>query len=442
MADTLRDLAYGASLRSELPQQPPPLRDTLASLLARQDTIGTPYRSPLAQLVGNAGSVTQRLADALDQFKTQAQARISLKDLTVGDAGRVLEDWSYGMPPTTGGNYATGGIGTIGMQPRAMDLFNLGGVAGGAVQAGKVGARVLGPTLREMARKGIEGNMRATGGIQDLITWHGSPHTFDKFDASKIGTGEGAQAYGHGLYLAESPEVAKSYQKTLSSENGFLLDGQKLSRKEVQDILDSETGGYLDGITRPSGVADYLMDALSNSSFGKPKRYAAGSERSAYYDALQKRLSKEDAGSLYKVDLPDSMIERMLDWDKPLSAQPMASQDAVAAMLEKQAAAAEAQRLALNAQYPRRLTHPVLSKIANKQKNAFDYKGEAAVSTLVQQLGGPVKAAEYLRAQGIPGIRYLDGGSRADGLGTSNFVVFPGEESALTILERNGRPLR
>ena len=24
--------------------------------------------------------------------------------------------------------------------------------------------------------------------------WHGSPHTFDKFDLSKIGTGEGAQA--------------------------------------------------------------------------------------------------------------------------------------------------------------------------------------------------------------------------------------------------------
>ena len=41
--------------------------------------------------------------------------------------------------------------------------------------------------------------------------WHGSPHKFDAFDSSKIGTGEGAQAYGHGLYLAESPEVAGSY---------------------------------------------------------------------------------------------------------------------------------------------------------------------------------------------------------------------------------------
>jgi len=35
-----------------------------------------------------------------------------------------------------------------------------------------------------------------------ITAWHGSPHKFDKFDSSKIGTGEGAQAYGHGLYLA------------------------------------------------------------------------------------------------------------------------------------------------------------------------------------------------------------------------------------------------
>jgi len=35
-----------------------------------------------------------------------------------------------------------------------------------------------------------------------MTVWHGSPHKFDKFDICKIGTGEGAQAYGHGLYLA------------------------------------------------------------------------------------------------------------------------------------------------------------------------------------------------------------------------------------------------
>jgi hypothetical protein len=56
--------------------------------------------------------------------------------------------------------------------------------------------------------------------VQELITYHGSPHRINnvdeqnplgKFDLSKVGTGEGAQAYGHGIYLAESPDVARTY---------------------------------------------------------------------------------------------------------------------------------------------------------------------------------------------------------------------------------------
>ena len=51
-----------------------------------------------------------------------------------------------------------------------------------------------------------------------VTAWHGSPHKFDKFDMSKIGTGEGAQAYGHGLYMAETPEVAQGiYARNLAT---------------------------------------------------------------------------------------------------------------------------------------------------------------------------------------------------------------------------------
>ena len=48
---------------------------------------------------------------------------------------------------------------------------------------------------------------------------------------------------------------------------------------------------------------------------------------------------------------------------------------------------------------------------------------------------------DFLKQRGIPGIRYLDGGSRASGAGTSNYVVFPGNEGLLKILERNGQGL-
>ena len=47
-----------------------------------------------------------------------------------------------------------------------------------------------------------------------IRAYHGSPYDFERFDLSKIGTGEGAQAYGHGLYFAENPAVAAGRSDT------------------------------------------------------------------------------------------------------------------------------------------------------------------------------------------------------------------------------------
>jgi hypothetical protein len=53
--------------------------------------------------------------------------------------------------------------------------------------------------------------------------------------------------------------------------------------------------------------------------------------------------------------------------------------------------------------------------------------------------GGPKNASEaLLKEHGIPGIRYLDGNSRAAGQGTSNYVMFPGTEDSIRILRKFG----
>ena len=44
--------------------------------------------------------------------------------------------------------------------------------------------------------------------LMGIKAYHCWPHDFDKFDLTKIGTGEGAQVYGHGLYFAENPAVS------------------------------------------------------------------------------------------------------------------------------------------------------------------------------------------------------------------------------------------
>ena len=70
------------------------------------------------------------------------------------------------------------------------------------------------------------------------IVWHGSPHKFDKFDSSKIGTGEGAQAYGHGLYFAESPEVAGQYAANVKDMGAIRDVNAELSR--LSKVMDSD----------------------------------------------------------------------------------------------------------------------------------------------------------------------------------------------------------
>ena len=52
----------------------------------------------------------------------------------------------------------------------------------------------------------------AEGLVLNQPAYHGSPHRFDKFTLDKIGTGEGAQAYGWGLYFAGNKEVADWYR--------------------------------------------------------------------------------------------------------------------------------------------------------------------------------------------------------------------------------------
>ena len=226
------------------------------------------------------------------------------------------------------------------------------------------------------------------------IVYHGGPHKFDKFDASKIGSGEGAQAYGHGLYLADSPDVAATY---LSSNN-------KLSTAEYAL---KNAGGSV-SIARKNLLSKYPKERKNYklSQTGDPELAALfGDPRKEIVEGLQQLRN----ASLYKADLDDAAIARMLDWDKPLSQQAPEVQNAVAALAPKN-----------------RSGQPMIG---------LDATGAEIASVLGMSDGG----SSILRKAGIPGIRYLEGGYRGAGGGTSNYVVFPGEENAiLKILQRNG----
>jgi len=302
-----------------------------------------------------------------------------------------------------------------------------------------------------LAQKGTE---MGAGMMQAATVWHGSPHKFDRFDSSKIGTGEGAQAYGHGLYLADAQDVAKTYKDlnpTAMTAPIRAFRGAELTpgtpEYHAATLLDNM------GLQQArKTVSEWIASARPEMA-----REAEGWKKTL--ETLNAATSKADfkqlknQGNLYKVDLPDPLISRMLDWDKPLSQQSPEVRQA----LRKQGISGKSWDVQAMGDGPQGYLNDrfVFDNAfeARKKLNELRSQGYYARpygdamgrnktgAEFVRDINDPAQQSERLRQMGIPGIRYLDGGSRGAGAGTSNYVIFPGEESALTILERNGSPV-
>jgi hypothetical protein len=248
--------------------------------------------------------------------------------------------------------------------------------------------------------------------------WHGSPHKFSKFDMSKIGTGEGAQAYGHGLYAAENPKVAKDYQRNIRKDGGWGLQEHgafdKLKNFKGEPIPENMVA-EINSAWAARGPEAGKEKAIELFEKNRGEPFSDALNEIAFYG------NWEPKGNLYKVDIPDDQIAKMLDWDAPLSKGFVKREPGTAPSREQ-----------------------ALIRSAVKEGRS----GEGYYEDLIDLYneGGRVprdmaqqKASEYLRLQGIPGIKYLDGGSRTGGKGTSNFVLFSDEIAK--ILERNDQPI-
>lgn len=72
------------------------------------------------------------------------------------------------------------------------------------------------------------------------IAWHGSPYDFDNFDLGAIGSGEGRQVHGWGLYFAEDEKTSQKYKKLLKKKTG--VDGvmYKVDIPDNANLLDED----------------------------------------------------------------------------------------------------------------------------------------------------------------------------------------------------------
>ena len=271
-------------------------------------------------------------------------------------------------------------------------LANLGQIAPVMMPATKAALRGVGGAINDAMVYGEGPLARITPQPMRLDVYHGSPYKFEKFDASKIGTGEGAQAYGHGIYVAENPEVAKGYQEKLTDPN-FKYAPMNQAKMRLNERI-------------------------------AQRIEATDPQRAALLRQENEKLA-DPSGALYKINLPDEHIEKMLDWDKPYAKQPKNVREAL-------------KNSGIYKQYKENLSN-FASPMSTRNKNM---KGENIHSFLEHTYGSQEKVAEALKNLDIPGIKYLDATSRDRGRGSRNFVIFPGNEHLLDIKTINEQPIK
>lgn len=263
--------------------------------------------------------------------------------------------------------------------------------------------------------------------------YHGSPHDFERFDSGRIGTGQGAQVYGHGLYVAENEGVARSYRDDLArkdystSTGGRVPDWIGTSIKQVGDQFGADSKLYGQIIDRHLGdfearLADQHSELkTATDPWNVQDRIT---NLSGIVDSLKALRGGEATllprGRMYEVQV-NADPAHFLDWDKPLSEQSPKVQE----FFKNRGIAAGQQDAGRYGDSPG-LHNTTGGDAYHRLVDSIGLAREGAAGT----------ASETLQGAGIPGIRYLDGGSRAGGKGTSNHVIF--DANTIEILRKYG----
>lgn len=314
---------------------------------------------------------------------------------------------------------------------------------------------------------------RMDDGTKYQRVYHGTPHKGiekEGFNLDKIGTGEGAQAYGHGIYFAGNKDVAEGYRERLSDprvaqetrrlreyfQPGKIVKGYAGTRDMVKEFVPG------------NGPYNWHVKVQEVNSEGKPvgeiRQHSTRPSERQFKDAgvspehpglSINGIDISDADSLMTAmsmrlrdDPEDSEALAMLslvrnDGDKA-RAKKMIARDGFAYLPRSAETNAKAIEYIDKADVPEngQLYHAEIpddpefldwDKPLSEQTGAVssklrtmrqDMTGGEFYKGLAKHLGGQKEASDALRKIGIPGLRYLDGNSRRAGEGTHNYVIW------------------
>ncbi len=289
-----------------------------------------------------------------------------------------------------------------------------------------------------------------------VIAFHGSGADFDEFKLEKIGTGEGAQAYGYGLYFTDSEDIAKFYRDSISrGRSSIVYDGDAVRSARQADgltdremILDTIAGEMASFDQKPENVIarkiknlkQEIDDPVDISAYGddaeaqelKDAIIASSKRELEIYESIDP--DKFGRGKMYKVGL-EPKPEDMLDYQTTFADQPKNVQDALKAIGYHVETDATGMKNA-TAQVELAMKRP-MPVILDSLKGRITGKIRAGE----QDPGRADKIlSEKLLEQGVPGIKYRAAGSRAASVDAAdaemNYVIF--DDKMVKILEKYG----
>ena len=285
-----------------------------------------------------------------------------------------------------------------------------------------------------------------------IAALHASPHSFRKFDTAFMGKGEGAQAYGWGLYFAENPKVNRSYLNQFAQDKatwkfrevetaaieemqralvGSFLPKDALpeAKEDASDIAWSVLGDLVDAARGSMTVLDIVMELHDEIDTNRKYAETYPQEREkleqlegfmlSLLDHLDEIEVRTGMPSNYRVELN---VEDYLDfmeggellfWDKGYGSS---TTSRIGDWLLDEG------------------KEEAYSLFNDKDPENGYWMGGKIYRSLEDALGSPREASEFLLRHGVKGIRYADGFSRwkAEEKQTYNYVIFDGNDIKIT----------
>jgi ribosomal protein S18 acetylase RimI-like enzyme len=148
--------------------------------------------------------------------------------------------------------------------------------------------------------------------------YHGTGYEFDRFSAEKIGTGEGAQAFGWGLYFTDVKEIANEYAKKISFKNTVDNFLKEIGAEGATYRVWNEIISYMP----EEAKGEWLMEAIDQNYYDTFREEEVDQLRKFAEYKIKNNNKLPVSKNVYSVILhqgksPDQYT--WLEWDKPLT---------------------------------------------------------------------------------------------------------------------------